>query len=284
MTQQSLMVVALYRDVTNAQQAVRDLQRAGFDKSQISYLGHGAPKGILSNLASLLTGEPASTERVYEHLRQRGLPDEDARFFQSEYDAGRNIVAITASARLDEASRILINNGGYGMGGHTDTVIGSASVPPLSTEESTVAQHERVLEEVDTTQRIPLREEKLRIFKQDYEAGELTLHKDVVAEQQVVDVPVYHEEIVIERYPGSDQPVETHITEGEIIRIPVHEERVDVEKRTFVREEVALGKHKVEGVKHISETVHHEEAHLTRKGEVDVEGKDIGDIEVEEQQ
>ena len=45
----------------------------------------------------------------------------------------------------------------------------------------------------------------------------------------------------------------------EEIRVPLSEERVDVQKRTVVTEEVEIGKRKVEGTEHVSDTVRHEE-------------------------
>ena len=91
-----------------------------------------------------------------------------------------------------------------------------------------------------------LREEKLRVGKQVVQTGEVGLHKEVVSEQQTVDVPVTHEEVIIERRPGSGQPSDTPIGEEETYRIPVCEEQVSVQKQPVVREEITLSKRQVQ--------------------------------------
>jgi uncharacterized protein (TIGR02271 family) len=48
------------------------------------------------------------------------------------------------------------------------------------------------------------------------------------------------------------------ITESEIIRVPLTEERVVVEKRPVTTEEVVIGKRRVEGTQRVTETVHKE--------------------------
>src|SRR5260370_40210811 len=51
---------------------------------------------------------------------------------------------------------------------------------------------------------IPLREEQLNVEKQRVQKGEVRVHKEVVTEQQRIDVPVSHEEGVIEHLPASE--------------------------------------------------------------------------------
>jgi hypothetical protein len=55
-----------------AEQAVDELERAGFRNDQISYSGHGAPTGgFLAGLKSLFTGEGHRSPRRGSH-RTRG--------------------------------------------------------------------------------------------------------------------------------------------------------------------------------------------------------------------
>ncbi len=42
-----------------------------------------------------------------------GVPEEEARYYQSEFELGRTIVAIRAAGRVQEAREILHRNGGY---------------------------------------------------------------------------------------------------------------------------------------------------------------------------
>jgi uncharacterized protein (TIGR02271 family) len=112
-------------------------------------------------------------------------------------------------------------------------------------------------------------EEKLRT------ALEVGLRKGVVSEQQTIDVPVTHEEVVSERRSGSGQPSDTPIGEGETYRVPVREEQVSVQKQPVVREEITLGKRQVQDTQQVSETVRREEAHIEREGDLNPQGNDI---------
>ena len=122
-------------------------------------------------------------------------------------------------------------------------------------------------------QTVQLREEELRANKETVQAGEVGVRKEVVAEEQTVDVPVRREEVVIERRPVEGRaPAQGEIGEGEEIRVPVMAERADVEKETVVTEEVSIGKRQVEETEQVTDTVRREEARLERSGDVDIRG------------
>ena len=117
---------------------------------------------------------------------------------------------------------------------------------------------------------IQLREERLKVSKTPVETGNVHVRKEVHTDHQTIDVPVEREEVVIERRPASG-----HAAGGEIrneeIRIPVKEEKVNVSKETVVKEEVSVGKRKVQDTERVSGTVRKEELKVDRHGDVDVE-------------
>jgi uncharacterized protein (TIGR02271 family) len=119
---------------------------------------------------------------------------------------------------------------------------------------------------------IQLREERLKVKKAPVETGEVRVGKRVVTEQKTIDVPVEREEVVIERRPASGRATGTDLG-AEELRIPVKEEKVDVTKEAVVREEVSVGKRKVQGTKHVSETVRKEELEVDKHGDVKVKGR-----------
>ena len=86
--------------------------------------------------------------------------------------------------------------------------------------------------------RVQLREEELRPRKETVQSGEVGIRKEVVAEQQTLDVPVTREEAVVERHPVEPRPADQPIGEDETIRVPLRGEQVEVEKRPVVTEEV----------------------------------------------
>lgn len=134
-----------------------------------------------------------------------------------------------------------------------------------------INENER-LEEVDDrdSATMRLREEELDVSKHRVQTGEVTLHKDIVEETQTVDVPVTHEEVVVERRAVSATPSDEPVGEEETITIPVSEERVDVDKRTIVTGEVSLQKRAVEETEHVTETVRKERADVDVDGDANV--------------
>src|SRR3954467_9170373 len=79
------------------------------------------------------------------------------------------------------------------------------------------------------------------------------------------------EELVVERTPGSGQPVSGGIGRDQEIRVPLSEERVRVEKQPVVNEEVRVGKRQVQGSKQVSDQVRHEELRVDKEGEVNTD-------------
>ncbi|HEX8032910.1 MAG TPA: YsnF/AvaK domain-containing protein [Ktedonobacterales bacterium] len=93
--------------------------------------------------------------------------------------------------------------------------------------------------------RIPLAVEELVVQKQPIRLGWIHVHKGVETEEKHISVPVYHEEAVIEHIPadqydgsGANNPNETIV--------PVIEERLVVQRQSFVREYIRIRKNIVE--------------------------------------
>lgn len=113
---------------------------------------------------------------------------------------------------------------------------------------------------------VPLREERVQAERREREAGEVTVGKHVVEQQQEFDVPVTHEEVDVSRR-RVDRPADADdqiIDDGETIRVPLRAEDVDVQKDTRVVEEVEISKRPVTETRKVSETV--------RREEIDVDG------------
>src|SRR2546430_11243383 len=258
MTTTQQVVVAVFTERSMAEQAINDLLNAGFRSDQIRFGRQGASTGgILDTLKSIFTGQGTSGD-LHDDLLDMGVPEEDAHYYENEYRAGRSVVAVIAGGRMQEATAILARYGGYGANQRftqTTDYAQTAGYAPTEGE-----------------QQIKLREEQLRVQKQPVETGEARLRKDVVTEQQSMDVPVTHEEVYVERRPSSGQPADQPIGEGETYRVPVRDEQVSVEKQAVEREEVGMGKRPVEETKRVSDTVRREEARVEREGDVGIQG------------
>jgi uncharacterized protein (TIGR02271 family) len=189
-----------------------------------------------------------------------GLPEEEARYYQSELEAGRTLVTVKADGRSDEAASILHRHGAYDM----HTAPGAATAAPASRTAEGGA-------------RIQVREEELQAHKQPVETGEVRVRKEAVTEHRTMEVPVQREEVVIERQAPTGEPTSaSDIGPGEEIRVPVSAEQVTVEKQPVVKEEVTVGKRAVQDTERVGGEVRKEQVRVEREGDVDVRGSGPG--------
>jgi uncharacterized protein (TIGR02271 family) len=260
-TQQSI-IVALFQDHAMAEHAITALKQAEFSDDQIEFAGHGSATGggLLAGLKSLFTGGDTGTSNVYDDMASMGMPAEDARYYQGEYEAGRSIVGVSDEGRLQEASTILTRFGSYGANRR-------AASQTASNETAVDTTPHESPDDLQDARRVQLREEQLQVYKKPVQTGEARVRKEVVSEQKTMDVPVTREEVYIERHPASGPASDTPIGEGESIRVPVSEEKVNVSKQTVETGEIALKKRQVQDSQQVSDTVRKEKAHIEREGD-----------------
>jgi uncharacterized protein (TIGR02271 family) len=266
MTEQYI-VLGVFTNRARAEAAVAELLQAGFPRDQISFSGHGAiTEGLLAELKSLFSGDGTATNNAYADLVKIGVPEEEAAYYQREYEEGRSIVGVTGSSRIQEAADILARHGAYGSRRSSTQSVDSSS--------STTTTAQGMLTDTQE-QRMRLREEQLQIDKQMVRKGEVRLRKEVVTEQKTIDVPVLHEEVYIEHHPGSGQISDTPIGENEIISIPVSGEQITVSKQIKTTGEVSIHKRRFQEMQQVTDSVRREEARIEREGDVRVQGDDV---------
>jgi len=194
-----------------------------------------------------------------------GIPEEEAQYYNQEFEAGRTIVTVKADGQADEVEAILRRHGAYDM--HTD---GRSTAEGATTGEipaaGTTATHP-----IEGQQRIQVKEEELHARKQPVETGEVGVRKEVHTEHKTLEVPVRKEEVIVERETPTERlPAGSDIRSEEEIRVPVTEEQVTVEKTPVVKEEVTVGKQAVQDTEQVAGDVREEEIRVERKGNVDV--------------
>jgi uncharacterized protein (TIGR02271 family) len=111
---------------------------------------------------------------------------------------------------------------------------------------------------MDDTTTMERAEEHLTASKRQVQTGQVRVGKDVVTEEQSMDVPVTREEVRVNRR-SVDRPAESARFEEEDISIPVTEERVDVGKEARVVEELDVEKQVRPDTERVSGTVRREE-------------------------
>jgi uncharacterized protein (TIGR02271 family) len=299
MSKRSTTTVGVFPNRQEAERAVADLKQAGFREDQIgmvspdkktrgkrkaekgSMVEEGAVAGLaggagvgalwaLGIAAGLLPGigpivaggllgsllasaaAGAAAAGLAGALIGLGIPEEEAEYYEEELKAGRTIVTVKAGRRHAEAATILTRHGGYDM--HTRE-------EQTATQGATRAEGEQKLE---------VTEEELHPRKQTVKTGEVRVRKEVKTEQRTINVPVTREEVVIERRPASGRRAGRADFKAEEVRIPVKEEQVRVEKQPVVKEEVRVGKRKVQGTEQVSGTVRKEKVRVEHEGDARV--------------
>ncbi len=255
-------------------------------------------------------------------LQEAGIPAQRAAYLTRSLEPGGAIVTVKDADRPQQAEQILSANGGRvryeetGGGSNPSTEVTGVpsagayaatgvntpraeTAQPLSdrasdalTTSSSTTTNQRSVDQPRTgtenagLDRIQLFGEVLRVHKDRINRGEVRVRKDVLTENQTIEVPVTREEFVLERVPveGNTPAPSANIGREQEIRVPLTEETVRVEKQPVIREEVSVGKRQVADVETVNESVRHEELRVdsdvdsevtaTRRG---VAGEDVDD-------
>lgn len=288
MAQERDTAVGVFQDRNAADRAVRDLKQAGFKDDQIGYttpnqndkqaaagteggytsgghvIGGAVAGGVVGGIAGAIAaglipgigpilaggilavtaagaGLGAAGGSLIGALTSLGVPHDEAQYYEGEARSGRSLVTVKSGGRYEEARSILQGAGAYDM---------QTSRPEFQSARSQEGE------------RMPLMAEKLTPQKETVESGQVKLRKEVVTEQRQIDVPVKHEEVVLERHPVVPREAQgATVGEGEL-NVPVREEKVRVGKQSYVKEEVGIGKRQVEETQRISGDVRHEEPRI----------------------
>jgi hypothetical protein len=112
MTSERSAALGVFVDNERADKAIDDLRHAGFGYNQIRVAERGTA-GFLDSFKSLFTGQETVSANTPDDLIKLGVPEQDARYYQSQLDAGRVIVAVNATDRLEQALSILHQDGAY---------------------------------------------------------------------------------------------------------------------------------------------------------------------------
>ncbi len=192
-------------------------------------------------------------EDVSHSLEGMQIPQERSRYFESKFRTSSSgvLVTVAADGRQGEAERILTENGGD---------LGANTASSTYTEPNYSTAAAQTGEQTSGQQRIQLLGEVLRVHKDRVSRGEVRIRKEMITENQTVQVPVTREELVIERMPVNEgTKVQGQIGQNNEIRIPLSEEHASVDKQTVVREEVSVGKRAIEETEQVGDSVRHEE-------------------------
>jgi len=260
MANQATIIAGVFAQESQARQALDALKQAGFGYDQVGVAMQGQ-KGV--DLKNDLLG--------------LDVPRDQANYYAQEFKSGNTVVSVRPDGQEQKAHDILHQYGGYDYEHQTAETQTAAGYKPgtasAQTQSSVQSATSGVQDEFHQPRSLRLREEQLNVTKQREQTGEVNLRKEVVAEQKTVNVPVTHEEVVIEQHAVTGGQVDnTPIGEGESIRVPVSEEQVNVSKDTVTTGEVSIGKRDVQETQQVTDNVRREEARVEQQGDAPIHG------------
>src|ERR671914_2230893 len=122
---------------------------------------------------------------------------------------------------------------------------------------SDIITEERQQEEKEEETTVPLIEERLNVSKKT-STTQYTITKEPVTEKKTIEVPVTHEELIVEKRPPKDSS--SSAAQGPVkskteIKVPLNREEVEITKKPFVKEEVVVKKKPVTETRTVSDTI-----------------------------
>jgi uncharacterized protein (TIGR02271 family) len=132
-------------------------------------------------------------------------------------------------------------------------------------------------QETDDDVVIPVHEEHLEATRTPRQAGEVRVNKQVIEEDQTLNVPVTEEKVnVTRRTVNRDANTGAETFRDETIAVPLQTEDVNVEPRTRVTEEVRVNKEAVQRNKQVGGTVRKETVDIDNTAALEANRTDEG--------
>lgn len=260
----SKIVVGDYATAQDAMNRINDLVAQGYPKDSISVIAGKED-------ASYLKGTGVTVERDFEYVE--GVSDEslwdriktffgfeNSKLYETSIAAYRNSI-------LDGDVLVLVDDS-YLSQDQINVLNGTVTYNDTAKVDAYAGKHAGTLyDNMDEDEVVRLRAERMNVDKETVKAGEAIIHKRVVEEMKTVEVPVMHEEIVIERRAIADEDATGASFEDETISIPVMEEQVIVSKHPVVTEEVLVHKRDIENTQQVSATLRREKLDVEQVGD-----------------
>lgn len=207
--------------------------------------------GALAAIAASAAGTAAAGGLIGA-LVGLGIPEDEAEYYESEFNNGRTIVTVKCGkAKCSQAHGILDDSNAF----------------DFNRRESDHATDASAKQRLNADGKMVARKEVLDVDKHTQRAGSATVSKEVTTDTKHIEVPVKREELVVERTNLDGQtaaPITGDGTEEE--RILLKEEQVDVNKKTVAKEAVAVGKRTVAGTETVDAKLKEEKIQVDRSG------------------
>ncbi len=186
--------------------------------------------GALAAVAASAAGTAAAGGLIGA-LIGLGIPEEEAEYYESEFDRGRTVVTVKA---------------GKGNYAKARSILDDSNAYDYDRRESEYAANAESKQRVNADGKMVARKEILDIDKHTERSGTASIRKEVTTDTKKIDVPVKREELVVERTDMHDKATSPITGDGSNEeRITLKEQVPDVNKRTVAKEAASIGKRTV---------------------------------------
>ena len=273
---EDLVVIGLFAHANDARRALDALQERHYSSDEISAVFRtsadsraevestaapmqGSGKWF-GQLREIYRGENGGVDRAGIVPADSPITDFDATLARIElspqdrlalehgFERGAAIVTVRAAARNADVRTLLEKCDAL-------IVTGRYTGEPMRTVEPTSGATVRSTPFNPPSQALPdhvqLFGEVLRVRKEKVSTGEVHVRKEAVTHMETVQVPVTREQLVVERPDG-------HGDGEDVIRVPLSEERVHIDKDTVLREEYKVGKREITQSESVTDSVRRE--------------------------
>ena len=245
------VVVGVFQEDAQAEQAIHDLQLAGFRDDQIRF----SVRGDATN--------------IFDGLSQMGVSQAEANYYNQEFANGHTVVVVLTNDRQQEATSILQQNNAY-----------NAHIIHESANDQTILAREETLQTFNQW----VQTGEVRIRKRVVTENK-TFTVPVSREEIIIEHYAYPSNHQMEgtnvTNPGEGMPESegtiVPLAVGDAITLFLREEQVHIEKVPMLVEKVILTKRIIQEMRTIHETVQKEQVHIEPVGNVRVHENTEGD-------
>ena len=253
-------IIGVFDEAGMADQAINSLQNAGFSTDQIYHTGRAAAgSGFWSGLKSFFGGNDTMNEsgaHVANDLEGMGVSDDEANYYENEYNNGHTVVAVRADNNAENAWSLMQTNGAYNYSSR----MGGSGITNTSTTRGTGTT-------TDATRTGPNDYPSTDVTRTGTAGSQRTannINNDADTSDTVM--PLNTTGYDATQTQGADY---TNTGTDEAQRMRLREEQLNVNKQRVQSGEVQLHKQVVEEQKTVNVPVTHEEVYVERRPATD---------------
>jgi len=183
------------------------------------------------------------------------VPNDEDTIIISSQSGGEQYKIPRSSVSGFNGAEVLLNETAYKIS--SSYQVDKASVYQAKPSDIITEEHQQQEEEKEEETTVPLIEERLNVSKKT-STTQYTITKEPITEKKTIEVPVTHEELIVEKRPpneSSSSSAQGPVKSKTEIKVPLNREEVEVTKEPFVKEEVVVKKKSITETRTVSDSV-----------------------------